>query len=150
MASYAENKKAKFDYELLDKYEAGIELLGFEVKSVRSGRANLSGTYVIVRGGEAYLVNANIPPYQAGNTPEDYDPLRTRRLLLNKKEIEALASKTEANKRLTIVPLSMYNKGRKIKLEIALAKGKKEFDKRETIKRREADREMGRAMKKEL
>jgi SsrA-binding protein len=146
MASYAENRKARFDYEIVEKYEGGMELLGTEVKSIRAGRMSLEGAFVIVRGGEAYIINANIPPYQADNAPEGYDPLRNRKILLTKKEIRELAD-TEKNKSLTIVPISVYNKGRKIKVEIALVKGKKKFDKRETIKKRETDREVRREYK---
>lgn len=146
MASYAENRKARFNYEILQKYESGIELLGTEVKSVRSGQMSLEGAFVIVRGGEAFLINANIPPYQPQNAPKDYDPLRNRKLLLTKKEITELAD-SEKNKSLTIVPISVYNKNRKIKVEIALVKGKKKFDKRETIKKRETDREVRREYK---
>jgi len=145
MASYAENRRARFDYEILEKYEAGIELLGMEVKSVRSGRMLLEGSFVIVRGGEAYLMNANIPPYQPNNAPENYDPLRNRKLLLTKKEMEELAKSEKTN--LTTVPLRLYNKGRKIKIEIALVKGKKKHDKRESIKKRETDREIRREYK---
>ena len=107
---------------------------------------SLEGAFVIVRGGEAFLINANIPPYQAKNTPKDYDPLRNRKLLLIKKQIAELAG-SEKNKRLTTVPISVYNKGRKIKVEIALVKGKKKFDKRETLKKRETDREIRRTLK---
>ena len=146
MAHYAENRKARFDYEILEKYEAGIELLGVEVKSVRGGRMSLEGAFVIVRGGEVYLINANIPPYQVKNTSKDYDTLRNRKLLLTKKEISELTG-NEKNKSLTIVPISVYNKNRKIKAEIALVKGKKKYDKRETIKRRETDREIRREYK---
>ena len=146
MASYAENRKARFNYEILDKYETGIELLGTEVKSVRGGQMSLEGAFVIIRGGEAYLINANIPPYQIKNAPKDYDPLRNRKLLLTKKEIAELAG-SEKNKSLTIMPISVYNKNRKIKLEIALVKGKKKFDKRETIKKRDTDREIRREYK---
>jgi SsrA-binding protein len=146
MASYAENRKARFNYEILEKYETGIELLGMEVKSVRNGQMSLEGAFVIVRGGEVFLINANIPPYQIKNAPKDYDPLRNRKLLLTKKEIAELAG-SEKNKSLTIVPISVYNKNRKIKVEIALAKGKKKFDKRETIKKRDTDREIRREYK---
>ena len=107
---------------------------------------SLDGAFVIIRGGEAYLINAHIPPYQVNNTPKDYDPLRNRRLLLTKKEIAELAA-TETNRSLTIVPLSVYNKNKKIKLEIALAKGKKKADKRESIKKRETERELRRDYK---
>jgi SsrA-binding protein len=146
MANYAENRKARFNYEILEKYETGIELLGTEVKSVRMGQMSLEGAFVIVRGGEAFLINANIPPYQPKNSPKDYDPLKNRKLLLTKKEIAELAG-SEKNKSLTIVPISVYNKNRKIKVEIALVKGKKKFDKRETIKKRDTDREIRRDFK---
>jgi SsrA-binding protein len=146
MASYAENRKARFNYEIVEKYEAGIELVGTEVKSVRGGQMSLDAAFVIVRGGEVFLINSNIPPFQPKNAPKDYDPLRNRRLLLTKKEINELAG-NEKNKSLTIVPISVYNKNRKIKVEIALVKGKKKFDKRETIKKRETDREIRREVK---
>ena len=146
MSNYAENRKARFDYEILEKYETGIELLGTEVKSIRGGKMSLEGAFVIVRGGEAYLINSNIPPYQAKNAPKDYDPLRNRKLLLTKKELAELAG-SEKNKSLTIVPISVYNKNRKIKVAIALVKGKKKFDKRETIKKRDTDREIRREYK---
>jgi SsrA-binding protein len=146
MASYAENRKAHFNYEILEKYEGGIELLGVEVKSVRSGKMSLEGAFVVIRGGEAFLINANIPPYQPNNSPKDYDPLKNRKLLLTKKEIAELAS-NEKNKSLTIIPISVYNKGRKIKVSIALVKGKKKQDKRETIKKRETEREVRREYK---
>jgi len=146
MAHYAENRKARFNYEILEKYEAGIELLGVEVKSVRGGRMSLEGAFVIVRGGETYLINSSIPPYQPKNAPKDYDPLRNRKLLLTKKEMSRLAG-SEKNRSLTIVPIAVYNKGRKIKVEIALVKGKKKYDKRETIKKRDTDREIRREYK---
>jgi SsrA-binding protein len=146
MANYAENRKARFNYEILEKYECGIELLGIEAKSIRDGGISLEGAFVIVRGGEAFLINANIRPYQVNNTPKDYDPLRNRKLLLTKKEITELAG-NEKNKSLTMVPISVYNKGRKIKLEVALVKGKKPRDKRESIKKRDTERELGRRLK---
>jgi SsrA-binding protein len=147
VANYAENRKARFDYEIIEKYEAGIELIGNEVKSVRGGQMSLEGAFVIVRGGEAFLINANIPAYQIKNAPKDYDPLRNRKLLLTKKELIELAD-NDKNKSLTIVPISVYNKSRKIKVEVALVKGKKKFDKRETIKKRETDREIRREVKR--
>ncbi len=146
MGNYTENRKARFDYEVLEKYEGGIELLGTEVKAVRKGQMSLEGAFMIVRGGEIFLINANIPPYQPQNTPEDYDPLRNRKILLTKKEIAELAA-NDKNKSLTIVPLAVYNKGKKIKVSFALAKGKKKFDKRESIKKRETDRELRRVYK---
>ncbi len=146
MANYAENRKARFEYEMLDKYEAGIELSGMEAKSVREGKMSLDGSFVIVRGGEAFLINANITPFQPKNAGADYDPLRNRKLLLTRKEIMELAS-GEKDKSLTIVPLAVYNKGKKIKLGMAVVRGKKKRDKRETIKKRETERELRRTLK---
>jgi SsrA-binding protein len=146
MSNYAENRKARFDYEILEKYEAGIELSGIEVKSIRAGRMSLDGAYIIVRGGEAYLINANITPFQINNTPKEYDPLKNRKILLTKKEIGELAE-TEKNKSLTIVPMTVYNKNKKIKVGIALVKGKKKYDKRETEKKRDTDRDIRREYK---
>lgn len=143
------NKKAKFDYQILDRYEAGLELLGPEVKSLKKGQGKLDGAHVIIRGDEAFVVGLDIPPYQPNNMPENYDPGRTKKLLLKKKEIREIEGKLSRQK-LTIVPISVYNKGKVLKLSVALAKGKKEYDKRETIKRREADREMGRTLKKDF
>lgn len=140
------NKKAHFDYEIEEKLEAGIELLGTEVKSVRAGLGSLLGSRIMPRGGEAYLVGATIPPYQIANASKDYDPSRNRRLLLTKKEI-AMLTGVEKEKGLTIVPISVYNKGKKIKVEIGIARGKKKFDKRETIKKREVSREVRRSFK---
>ena len=147
MATYAENKRARFDYEIQEEYECGIELSGTEVKAVRNGKVSLLGSFVIIRGGEAFLINANVQPYQEANAPKDYDPLRNRKLLLTKKEIRELAD-TEKNKSLTIVPISLYSKNRKIKMDIAVARGKKKFDKRETIKKRETDIELRRQYKR--
>lgn len=147
MSVYVKSKKVFFNYEVLQKYEGGIELTGSEVKSVRSGKVSLEGAFIIVRGGEVFLINANIQPYQENNTPKDYDTLRNRKILLTKKEINELAD-IEKNKSLTIVPISMYNKGRKIKIEIASVRGKKQYDKRETIKKRETDIELRRVYKR--
>ncbi len=141
-----ENKKARFNYELQDKLEAGIELLGFEVKALRAKQGSLEGAYVIVRGNEAFLVNSFISPYQPKNTPKDYDPRRNRKVLLTKKEVAELAG-AESQKGLTIVPISVYNKGRKIKVELAVGRGKKKYDKREAIKKRDSEREVRREMK---
>ena len=146
MASFALNTKARFNYELLEELEAGIELLGLETKAVRSGKMSLEGAHVTVRGGEAYLVGATVSPYQPGNTPKDYNPTRNRKLLMTRKEI-AHCEKYEGTKGLTIVPISVYNKGRRIKVNVAIARGKKKFDKRETLKRREADKDMARSLK---
>jgi len=139
MTTYVNNKKAHFDYEILEKYEAGIELLGFEVKSIKNSQGSLEGAYVIIRGGEAYVMNMFVPPYQENNTPKDYEPRRNRRLLLSKKEMNELVN-TEADRGLTIVPISIYNKSNLIKVTVAVVRGKKKYDKREVTKKRETDR----------
>lgn len=141
-----QNKKAYFDFEILETIEAGIALLGTEVKSIRNNQGNLEGAHVIIRGGEAFLVGANIPAFQKKNTPDSYDPERTRKLLLNQKQLHELYTHSE-QKGLTIVPISLYNKNRNIKLEIGLARGKKKVDKRETIKKRDVERELRRSLK---
>jgi SsrA-binding protein len=141
------NKKAYFDYEILETYEAGIELRGFEVKAIKIGRMNLIGAYVLIRQNQAWLINADIPPYQPKNTPPDYDPKRTRRLLLKAEEIRQLIGKTN-EQGLTLVPLKVYNKRGRVKIEIGLGRGKKKADKREVIKKRETTREMKRFLKK--
>ena len=140
------NKKAYYDYEILEKYEAGIELKGTEVKSLREGKANLRDSFVRIENGEAFLFNAYIAPYTHGNL-FNHEPTRKRKLLLHKSEIKRLFGKTQ-EKGLTIVPLRMYFNSRgKVKVEIALVRGKKKFDKRETMKRRELEREARKAMK---
>ena len=141
----SENRKSSFKYELLEKYEAGISLTGPEIKSVKTGRVNLSDGYVIIKNGEAFLLNVHISPYEKANR-ENKDPFRTRVLLLHKHEIMRLLGKTK-EKGLTMIPLKMYLKGGKAKIEIALAKSKKIFDKRSDIKAREQEREIERAMK---
>ncbi len=146
MDALVSNKKIGMDYEILETFEAGLELLGFEVKSLRKHQGSLLGAYVTIRGGEAYLISADIPPYQEKNTPEGYNPRRNRRLLLTKPEIEKMAS-LEAQKGLTVAPISVYNKGNKVKIEIAIVRGKKKFDKRQDIKKRTTDRELRREFK---
>ena len=146
MANLIEHKRAHFDYEIMETFEAGVQLFGTEVKSLREHRGKLEGAHVTVRGGEAFLLNAEIPAFQPANTSKGYEPSRNRRLLLTKKELGELA-KAEDAKGLTIVPLSMYNKGRVIKLKFAIARGKKKADKRETIKKREAIRDIAREVK---
>ncbi len=141
----ASNKKAYHDYFVLQKLEAGMELMGTEVKSLRDGKANLKDSYVIVKADEAFLFGAHISPYSHGNI-QNHDPERTRRLLLHKREIEKLRMQL-VEKGLTIVPLRLYFKGNRVKVEIAVVRGKKQFDKRETERRREADREAQAAMK---
>lgn len=130
----------------MDRFEAGIELLGLEVKALKSKKGSLEGSHVNVRGGEAFIINMDIPPYQPLNTPADYDSQRVRKLLLTKKELAELAG-LEAQRGLTIVPISVYNKGRKIKLEIAVARGKKKADKRQTLKKRDTERDLRRTLK---
>lgn len=142
-----ENKKAKFDYETLDEFEAGLELFGHEVKALKNGRGNLTGSYVAIRGGEAFLIGAEIMPYQASNVPDNFDSKRPRRLLLSKKEIMKLAD-FEAQRGLTLVPISVYNKGRNLKISFIVGRGKRKTDKRQTIMRREAEREIHRSLKK--
>jgi SsrA-binding protein len=148
MKAVIENKKARLEYEFLDTYEAGMELRGFEVKSLRSGQGSLVGARVVVRGGEAYLVGSTVPAYQAKNAPESYEPDRTRRLLLNKKEIAEIAEK-EGQKGLTILPVMVYNSGRRLKLRVAVARHKKKHDKRATLKERDSKREIRRTLKNE-
>ena len=146
MKLLAENRKARFDYNLLETFEAGIVLTGQEVKSIRAGQANLAGAHVIVRPQGAQLLNSEIPPFQPKNAPADYNSAKTRHLLLSKKELRYLLGKSKEGG-LTIVPISMYNKGRRIKVEIALARYKKKQDKRETLKKRQIEREIGRSLK---
>lgn len=141
-----ENTRAKFDYFFIEEMEAGLELLGFEVKSLRAGRGSLKGARVVARGGEAYLVGASVPAWQVGNAPKSYDPERTRRLLLNRKEIAHIAS-AEGQSGLTIVPIKVYNSGRNLKLKIAIARGKKKEDKRQSIRQREEKRRIERTLK---
>lgn len=147
MPGLLENKKARRNFEIQKKYTAGIELRGFEVKALREKMGSLEGSHVTVRGGEAYLLNMHIPPYQPANTPNDYDPSRHRRLLLHKKEIGELAG-YEDTPGLTIVPLSVYTTGSYIKVDIAVVRGKKKHDKREDIKRRDTRRDIERELKR--
>ncbi len=147
----AENKKAYFNYQILEKFEAGMVLTGTEVKSIKTGRMSLKGSYVVLKGyaqkenPEVYLVGANIPPYQPKNAPKDYNPGGSRKLLLNKSEIKRLIGKTK-EKGLTLVPLKVYTKNAKIKLEFGIGKGRKKADKRELIKKRETEREIQREL----
>lgn len=140
MTTLVDNSKVHFNYEILEKYEAGIELLGFEVKSLKSMHGSLDGAYVIVRGGEAYVMNLFIPPYQEKNTPKGYEPRKNRRLMMTKKEIHELSTAEAGKGGLTVVPISIYNKGNLIKVSVAIVRGKKKYDKRETTKKRETER----------
>jgi SsrA-binding protein len=141
----ARNRRARFEYEILDTIEAGIALLGPEVKSLRAGQANLSEGYAVIRGGEIFLIGVHISPYeQAGRTRPD--PRRERKLLLHRAEIGRLAGQV-AQRGLTLVPLELYFRNGRAKLELAVARGKRRHDKRETIRRREQEREMQRAVR---
>lgn len=146
MTTYVTHKRASFDYEILDTFEAGISLLGTEVKSIRNKRGQLEGAHVVVRGGEAFLVGATIPPYQTANAPKDYDGERPRKLLLTQKELQKLHTESEKNG-LTAIPIRLYNNGRNLKLEVGIARGKKKYDKRESIKTRDTKRDIDREFK---
>lgn len=146
MKVLAENKKAYFNFEILEKFEAGIILIGQEVKSLKLGGVNLAGSYVIIKGEEVFWVGSNIPPYQPENAPSNYNPERFRKLLLKKSEIKYLIGKSK-QKGLTLIPLKVYTIGGKIKLEFGVGKGKKKIDKRESIKKREVEREIERTLK---
>lgn len=142
----ANNKKALFDYHILEKMEVGLVLTGPEVKAIRNGQMNLKGAFVTFHNGNAYLIGAHISRYQPAGKQLDYEPDHSRRLVLHKKEIRYLQGKSQ-EKGLTIVPISVYTKNRFLKLEIGIAKGKKEFDKRETIKKRDTAKDIRRAIK---
>ncbi|MFH1347028.1 MAG: SsrA-binding protein SmpB [Spirochaetota bacterium] len=149
------NKRAYFDHEILETYEAGVELKGFEVKSIKNGRINLAGSYVVFRKNQFWLLNADIPAYQPKNAPENYESKQTRRLLLKRSEIDGIIGHTSKKAMpcsdagrllsgLTLLPLKVYTKGKSnlIKIEIGLAKSRKKADKRELLKKREAMREI--------
>ncbi len=140
------NRKAYHDYFIQETWEAGISLLGTEVKSLREGKANLKDSYAIIKNNEVFLLNCHISPYSHGNI-QNHDPLRTRKLLLHKKEIDRLWNNI-SQKGFTLIPLKIYFKNGKAKVEIGLAKGKRQYEKREAIKEKEAKREIARHMKK--
>jgi SsrA-binding protein len=146
MATFSENKRAFHDYEILETFEAGIELHGFEVKAIKSGRVKIVGAHALIRNGQAWLINADIPPYQPANTPADYDPSRTRRLLLKQGELRYLSGKTQ-EKGLTIVPIKLYSKHRVLKLQLGLARRKQKADRRDAIRKREAKKSIERTLK---
>lgn len=153
MPTLANNRRASFDFDLLENYEAGLVLFGHEVKSAKSGQANLKGAYVSIRQGakgpELYLVGSRISPYKFAGHLDDYDPHRERKLLLNKREISRLIGKTQ-EQGLTLVPVKMYTKRSFVKLEFALGKGKKKYDKRESIKKREIDKRLRSLTKRQV
>jgi SsrA-binding protein len=142
----AVNKKALYEYEVLEKIESGIVLTGQEVKSIKQGRANLVGAFVVIKGEQPTLLNAKVPPYQPNNTPPGYEPNQNRRLLLKKQQIKRLIGK-DKEKGLTIVPLKMYSKQGKIKVEIAIVKKKSKRDKRETIIKKQLNKDIRRELK---
>ena len=144
-SSIAENRKASHDFHLLETFEAGLVLLGTEVKAIREGRVNLRDSYARVEDGEVFLYNVHISPYSHRGYA-DHEPLRRRKLLLHRDEIRKLIGKT-VEKGMTLVPVRLYFKNGRVKLAVSLAKGKKDYDKRETIKRREVDRETRAAIK---
>jgi SsrA-binding protein len=146
MTTYLSHKKAHFDYEVLQTYEAGLVLQGHEVKSLRNKRGKLEGGHVIVRGNEAFLVGVSVSAFQPLNTPKSYDPERVRKILLSKKQILELEQKTETAG-LTAIPLRLYNHGRNIKLEIGVVRGKKKQDKRQSIQARDVKRDIERTLK---
>lgn len=139
MAEYANNSKAGFDYNILETLEAGIVLKGYEAKAVKTGKASIKGSYIKIINGEPMLVGANIAPYQPANTPADYDPQQSRKLLLSKKEVSALVGLAKSQG-IAIIPLKLYDKRGKVKVLIGIGKGKKKYDKRETIKKRDFER----------
>ena len=146
MSNLAENRKAYFDYEILEKFEAGIVLRGFEVKAIKSGRINIAGSFAIPKNGEVWLLNADIPPYQPKNTPEGYDPKRSRRLLLKADEAKYLIGKIQSQG-LTLVPVKVYTNHGLIKVELGLGRHRKKSDKRELIRKRETKKEIAKALK---
>lgn len=142
----AYNKRAVFDYTILEKLEAGLQLLGTEVKSIRAGHMSLRGAFVTIHNEEAYLTNATIPPWQVKNAPGDYDPIRPRKLLIKKSELKRLIGAKQAQG-LTIIPIHVYSNHGKLKLEIALARGKRRFEKKEQKKERDIQRDVDRLLR---
>lgn len=139
MKDYATNDKAHFDYEILETIEAGLILKGYEVKSIKTGHITIKGSYVKIINGEPMLIGANIPPYQPANMPGSYDPQASRKLLLSKKQIGVLSGLAQSQG-IALVPLKIYEHNKKLKLLIGVAKGKKKYDKRESIKKKDLQR----------
>jgi len=146
MKVLTENRKSTYNYEILETYEAGLALYGFEVKAIKTGHISLKGSFVTLKNKELFLTNALIPPYQPKNTPVDYDQSRARKLLLKKSEISTLIGKLKI-KGLTLMSIRLYTKKNRIKLEFGIAKGKRKIDKRISIKKRDIERELGRKLK---
>jgi len=147
MSTLATNPRAKFDYEILKTYEAGIVLLGHEVKSVRAGNVSLKGAFATLHNGEVNLINAHIGAYPKAGILKGYDPTHTRTLLLHKKEVNEIIGKLHTHG-LTLIPISLYTKGRRLKLSLGLGKGRKKYEKREVIKKRDVEREMRSALRR--
>lgn len=145
MEILSDNKRAIYDYEILEKFEAGLVLQGQEVKSIRNGHIALAGSYIVISQNIPYLVGSKVAPYQPNNTPSDYNQERQRKLLLSKKEINYLAQKSK-ERGFSLIPLKIYSKDGRIKLEFGLAKGRKEYNKKEKIKKRDTDREVNREL----
>ena len=145
MKIFSENKKAYFNYEILEKFEAGLVLVGTEVKSIRGGHITLTSSYVVLKNEEAFLIGAKIPAYQPKNAPADYNPERQRKLLLSRKEINFLLGKSNM-RGFSLIPLKVYEKNGRIKLEFGLARGKKKYDKKEKIKKKDVEREINREL----
>ena len=146
MKTFAINKRANYDYEILEKIEGGLVLAGYEVKSIKTGHISLKGAYVTTKNNELFLTNANIPAYQPANMPESYDPERSRKVLVHKNQIKSLIGKI-SQKGLTLVPIKVYSKHGLIKLEFGVGKGKRKIDKREGIKKREDKINIARILK---
>ncbi|PJE77256.1 SsrA-binding protein [Candidatus Uhrbacteria bacterium CG10_big_fil_rev_8_21_14_0_10_48_16] len=146
MATLAGNKKARFDYEILETFEGGLKFTGAEVKSVKAGQVQLKGAFLHIQDGELWLKGAYVAPYKPAGIPEGYDPYRNRKVLVHKRELSRLAGKCQSDG-LTIVPISIYEKGGLVKLEFAVARGKKKYEKRDAIKKRDVEREMREKMK---
>ncbi len=147
--TYATNPRAEFDYQILEKLESGMVLAGHEVKAIKSGRASIRGSYVKILGSDAWLVGATISQYQVKNVPQDYDPMRSRKLLLKKSELKYIFGKSQ-EAGLTLVPLKIFSKNNFIKLAFGIARGKKKYDKREAIKKREAEKRIKSKLKRPL
>ncbi len=146
MGNLIKNRKASYNYHIFDKIEAGISLTGQEAKALRSGKGSLSGAFISLKNNQAYLLNLTISPYQPNNISKDYNPQRERKLLLKKSEIKNLIGKVK-EKGVTLIPLSIYTRKNFIKVEVGVVKGKKKYDKRESIKKREIDRDIRRRLK---
>lgn len=149
MPTLATNPRAKFDYDILKTYEAGIVLTGQEVKSVREGHVSFKGAYATLKGGEVWLLNAHISPYKKAGKLQGYDPTASRKLLLHNREIAELIGKVQSQG-LTLIPISLYTRGRRLKVELGLARGRKKYEKRAVIKKRAAEREIREQLRRKI